>query len=205
MSMGVLFEVEARTPDPLIAVKPGQVVETELGKHGLGTAVFDPTRAFRFHLSRVWDPSGHRVNFVMLNPSTADAFVLDRTVRRCWGYALAWGMGSLAVTNCFALRSPDPKDLKRHECPVGPGADNDEAIVAAAAAADLVVAAWGAHAVYLNREAQVRRLLAEAGVDLTYLELTKAGHPGHPLYRSTELRPQPWDYLETSEHEGSAV
>ena len=45
--------------------------------------------------------------------------------------------------------------LKQVADPVG--ADNDDAIVAAALAAGLVVVAWGVHAVDLDRESEMRR------------------------------------------------
>lgn len=186
-----LFDVPAPAPDPVIAADPvGSEIDTEHGTWGLATATFDRSRAYRFRLSRVWDASLPRVNFVMLNPSTADAFTLDPTVRRCVGFARAWGAGALEVTNCFALRSTDPAGLKRVDDPVGPG--NDAAIVAAARAAGVVVAGWGVHAELGGRGAVVRALLADAGVALHHLRLTKAGHPGHPLYLPAAVTPVRW-------------
>lgn len=191
MRVEPLFDVPAPNPDPVIAHDPvGQVVDTEIGPWGLATATFDDTQRYRFRLSRVWDPNLPRVNFLMLNPSTADAFQLDPTVRRCVGFSKAWGAGALEVTNVFALRSTDPAGLKRIEDPVGVG--NDTAIVAAARAADIVVAAWGVHAVLGGREGTVRRLLADADVQLRYLRLTKDGHPGHPLYVPGDTKPALW-------------
>ena len=167
--------------DPVVAADPvGSVVDTALGPWGLATATFDVTRRFRFRLSRVWDPGGPRVCFVMLNPSTADASTLDPTVRRCAGYASAWGAGALEVTNVFALRSTDPAGLSRVDDPVGPG--NDGAILAAAGAADRVVCAWGTRATLLDRHAAVLDLLRGAGIAPTALRLTRDGFPGHPLY-----------------------
>jgi hypothetical protein len=175
-------------PDPLVAACPiGTQIDTDVGPWGLATATFNEERTHRFRLSRVWDELGPRLNFLMLNPSTADAFVLDRTVRRCVGFAQAWGYGSLEVTNVFALRSPYPRELKRVDDPVGAG--NDDAILAAARDADLVIAAWGVHAAYLDRETHVRSLLDRAGAQVKALVLTKDGHPGHPLYVAQETVP----------------
>lgn len=186
-----LFDLPAPAPDPTIAAAPvGEVTDTEQGPWGLGTATFDPTRRYRYRLSRIWDPDRGRVNFLMLNPSTADAFTLDPTVRRCVGFARTWGYGALEVTNVFALRSTDPAGLRQVTDPIGPG--NDNAILAAAQAADLVVAAWGVHATHLGRDTQVRSLLTAAGVDLHHLRLTKDGHPGHPLYVPGATTPTRW-------------
>lgn len=145
------------------------------------TATFSPCRTWRYALTRRWDPAVEDVAFLMLNPSTADAFVLDPTVRRCVDFAKRWGFGGLLVLNCFALRSTDPRGLKAHPDPVGP--DNDTVI------ADWltrlpgpVVAAWGLHATYQNRAAQVAGLVHGAGRQLMCLGMTKTGQPRHPLY-----------------------
>lgn len=182
----------APDPDPVIAARPiGSDIETQDGPYGLATATFDPTRMYRYRLSRVWDPTAARVNFLMLNPSTADAFVLDRTVRHCVGYAQAWDAGALEVTNAYAFRATRPRDMKTAADPVGPG--NDDAIVAAARAADLLVLAWGTHATYRGREAHLLELLAAIGARPQRLAITKGGHPRHPLYvpRSAVLSPHP--------------
>lgn len=178
--------------DPVVTAVPvGTHVSTATGKFGLATATFDEHGIYRFRLSRVWGaPGAPRANFLMLNPSTADAFSVDPTIRRCLSFAQAWGAGALEVTNVFALRSTDPGGLRAVSDPVGPG--NDTAILAAAQAADIVVAAWGVHARLGGREKAVLDLLAAAGVKLNYLRLTKAGHPGHPLYVPSATELTPW-------------
>ena len=178
-------------PDPIILQRPvGEVVRAALGPEGLATASYDATELWRFRLSRVWTPSGPRCVFVMLNPSTATESVLDRTVAKCVRFAKDWGFGSLEVVNAFAYRATRPADMKAFPLPVGVG--NDEAITAAAQAADLVVAAWGVHGVHLGREAQVRALLAGSGADTRVLRLTAKGHPGHPLYVRRDTRLELW-------------
>ena len=183
--------------DPHILAWPGgPVLETDEGAWGLGTASFDASRRWRYRLSRVWDPDGARLAVVMLNPSTADAAVLDPTVRRCVGYARAWGFGALEVVNLFAWRSTDPRALARVADPVGP--ENDGAILAAAWCAELVVAAWGVHGRLGGRGRRVARTLAAAGVELAALATTGAGEPRHPLYLAGSLLPRPWTVPEES-------
>jgi hypothetical protein len=175
-------------PDPILAANPvGTEIDTAIGPWGLATATFEVSRRYRFRLSRIWDPDGPRVCFVMLNPSTADALALDPTVRRCAGFARDWGAGSFEVTNVFALRSTDPAGLKDVGDPVG--RDNDEAIVAAALAADQVVCAWGTQASHLGRHREVLGVLLDAGVAPFALRLTKSGFPGHPLYLPRDTTP----------------
>ena len=180
--MGIgLFDDGLGYVDREIEMHPvGAVVDYSNGDFGYAAASFDETRRYRYRLSRVWDRSLGRVNFVMLNPSTADAFILDPTVRRCVGYAKSWGYGSLEVTNIFSLRATDPKELYSADDPTGP--DNDEALILAAAAADLVVAGWGVHGKLLGRGSAVAQLLSASGVVVHCVSVTKGGYPGHPLY-----------------------
>lgn len=178
-------------PDPLIAERPvGTVLRTAQGPEGLATASYDPTEQWRFRLSRVWDPSGTRCVFVMLNPSTATELVLDRTVARCVRFAQLWGHGALEVVNLFAYRATRPADMRAASDPVGSG--NDDAILAAVRHADLTVAAWGVHAQHQGRGEHVRTLLTDAVAPLHHLRLTRDGHPGHPLYVRGDSLPQPW-------------
>jgi hypothetical protein len=178
------------SPDRIIAAQPvGTEIDVAEGPWGLGTASFDASRRYRFRLSRVWDPGGTRVCFVMLNPSTADAEALDPTVRRCAGFARSWGAGAIEVTNVFAWRSRDPAALRLTDDPVG--AANDEAILAAALQADQVICAWGAQATHLDRHATTLALLRSAHIVPLALRLTKAGLPGHPLYLPATATPTP--------------
>jgi hypothetical protein len=154
-------------------------------------ATFDATERYRYTLERVWVEHPKRLcNFVMLNPSTADAKVLDPTVTRCVGYAHDWGYDGLIVTNIFAFRSTNPKLLRAVDDPVGP--DNNAAILAAAYRSKLVIAAWGTHGKLHGRGGLVAEQLRQVMQnDLKCLGMTKYGHPKHPLYLRQDTRPQP--------------
>jgi hypothetical protein len=143
---------------------------------------------YRYWLRRSWKTGGggRVVCFVMLNPSTADHEADDPTVRRCMAFTRSWGFSALSVRNLFALRATDPAELLEADDPVGPSGDAE---LAAAGAADLVVAAWGA-SVPFGREARALEILA--GVPLHCLGLTKSGAPRHPLYVRGDTRPAPW-------------
>lgn len=166
------------------------VTDRAEGPDGAATATFDPTRTYRYRLTRTWDPQAPRVNFLMLNPSTADAFVLDPTVRRCVGFARSWGFGSLEVTNIFAFRATDPAVLVAQAEPVGAG--NDRAICEAARTADQVVVAWGARGSHLGRGDVVALMLAGLDVRPKALRVTRDGHPAHPLYVPGHTAPRVW-------------
>lgn len=178
-------------PDPAVALRPvGEILRTSSGLWGSATASYDVSGTYRFRLSRVWDPRGPRVCWIMLNPSTATEEVTDPTVERTLRFSRSWGFGASEVVNVFALRATDPRLLREADDPVGPG--NDSAIVAAASVADLVVAAWGNHAVLGGRSSVVADLIEGCGVALSCLRVTKEGYPGHPLYIRSDAEPFGW-------------
>ena len=104
------------------------------------SALFDEGGTYRYLLCRRWDAGRPTVAFCMLNPSTADGTQDDATIRRCLAFATRWGYGELLITNCFALRSPQPGLLRTHPDPVGP--DNRLYLLQAAERASCIVVAW---------------------------------------------------------------
>jgi hypothetical protein len=151
-----------------------------------GSAIFDETGSYRYLLRREWDGTGEAVGFIMLNPSTADAMTNDPTIRRCIGFARAWGYGSLWVGNLFAYRSRDPKRLLCVPDPIGP--ENDDYLRQLAGKVQRLVLAWGDRGIYLDRGAKVKRALS-ARYSLYCLGTTRNLHPRHPLYLKKEVRP----------------
>lgn len=146
---------------------------------------------YRYCLWRTVNPAARprRLLFVMLNPSTADAEVDDPTLRRCMGFASLWGYRSLEVCNLFAYRATDPKILARVAAPVGP--DNDVHLIAAAARAESIVAAWGTRGALRERAREVVALLTRTR-SLLCLGLTRDGTPRHPLYVRSDAERQPF-------------
>jgi hypothetical protein len=142
-------------------------------------ADFSTDRVYRYRLWRKWGDAAPAC-FCMLNPSTANETELDPTLRRCVGFAKAWGCGGLEVVNLFAIVSPDPGVLLSHPDPIGER--NDEAIVEAATRAGFVVVGWGAFPEARHRSVDVVRLLAEVGIAPRCLGVNADGSPRHPLY-----------------------
>lgn len=127
---------------------------------------------YRYSLTRVWDPALPMMTFVLLNPSTADEFELDQTLRRCVKFAMRDGYGGITILNLYAYRTKDPEGMLAAADPVGP--DNDRAL---ASASGMVIAGWGTNAT-AARVAHALALLPK----LHALKVTKDGHPQHPLY-----------------------
>lgn len=153
-------------------------------------AIYSDCENYRFSLSRTWNSDGGRALFVMLNPSTATERQNDPTVERCERRARALGFGAFRVTNIFAWRATDPKELRSVPDPVG--GENDQYILRGVEWASAVICAWGTHGELHNRGKAVEALLRARGSSLMVLGLTKDGHPKHPLYISYREQPQVW-------------
>ena len=158
----------------------------------VGEAIFSDDDVYRYVLTR-----GDAINpvvWIMLNPSTADAFVDDPTIRRTLGYMRSWGYGGVRILNVFALRATDPKELKKVADPAGP--ENvkfiSETLITARNNQWPVICAWGATGNYKGAADTIMEIARDNYVPLSCLKLTKGGHPGHPLYLRGDLQPIPF-------------
>lgn len=149
------------------------------------SATFSPCRRYRYTLCRSWG-EGPAVAFICLNPSTATETLDDPTVRRCIGFAKAWGYGTYWMLNLFAFRATDPRVMKAHAEPIGP--NNDEVIRKIVSACDLVVAAWGVHGSHRGRDREVAGMVS----GLQCLGKAAGGQPKHPLYLPGNSKLVPW-------------
>lgn len=131
--------------------------------------------------------------FVLLNPSTADAFKPDPTVTKCAKFAQRWGMDVLEVVNLFAWRSPHPEDLDVHpvsELGIDEVADQEILLACGTPSpGDRIIAAWGNHGWRHGRDQIVRQRLEAAGHTLLHFGLTKEARPLHTLARGKLLIP----------------
>lgn len=139
----------------------------------------------RYVLRRSWLGDGGVVNFIMLNPSTADDVSDDTTIRRCIGFAKRWGFSGLVVTNLFAYRATQPKDLKTlitgAEKWIALGEGNTVHIEREAAYSQTVVCAWGDNCDMLPSRALAVTQLLRREHDLFCIRLTAKGNPAHPV------------------------
>jgi hypothetical protein len=153
-------------------------------------AIFDPSRRYRYSLRRSWagnsrwEGAGNQLAFVLLNPSRADEYCNDPTIRRCIGLAKGWGYDGIVVVNLFACRNKDPSVLKRIRSPIGP--ENDHHIRLCVQGAAKIVVGWGNHGRHRDRGQEVLKLLAP--FELWCLGTTKSGQPKHPLYVRQEIQ-----------------
>lgn len=165
------------------------------------SAVFSDDRRYRYTLKIVWDDAVPLVQFISLNPSTADENSDDPTLRRVKAFARSWGMGGVVMTNLFAYRSTDPRALYSVADPIGePGGyirgqmfcfsnRNDMLLFATAERCAKHVAAWGNHGNYQYRSVKVRKIIPHP---LECLGVTASGEPRHPLYVPAKTALQPF-------------
>lgn len=150
-------------------------------------AILDSTRKYRYVLERAWgDNEKNYVNFILLNPSTADENQDDQTVRRCINLAKSWEYDGFYVTNLFAFRTRHPKILKESDEPVGE--ENDRYLEEIAKKSKKIVVAWGTHGDFQKRNTTVLKLIS-AIKKVHCLEKTKFGHPKHPLTVKKTIKP----------------
>lgn len=172
------------------------------------TALFSVDNLNRYMLERVIDPAiATRMVACGLNPSTADAFQDDPTVRREINFARSWGLGRLVKVNAYSWRDTKPADMFRAEREWAAqhgrwaarqrivGVSNDLAITTALSMlkrdGGIALACWGANATP-DRAAELARIAALVGVQWMCLGLNKDGSPKHPLYVNGKAQPRPW-------------
>ncbi len=154
------------------------------------TAVYSDCERYRYSLTRVWNPVGKKVMFVMLNPSKATEVQNDPTIERCERRARALGFCGFRATNIFAYRATDPRDMRAAADPEGP--QNMAILREGREWADTVICAWGTHGAHLDQGPTVAARLRATGQPLYHLGLSKAGHPKHPLYIPYTQKPLLW-------------
>jgi hypothetical protein len=116
----------------------------------------------------------------MLNPSTANEFEDDPTVRKCVSFGKEWGYSGIVIVNLCAIVSADPTKLLTAPDPIGL-CGNDKYIGDAAMLASKIIAAWGDYGSHLTgRVEHVLEILNWRPVFC--LGINKSGQPRHPLY-----------------------
>jgi hypothetical protein len=159
------------------------------------SAVISPCGKYRYRLDRSLDISeGPTYAFFGVNPSTADRFTDDTTVRKWTGFVQRWGGRRFIVGNAFAYRATNVRDLAKVEDPYGPAIG--EHITDILAAADILVPCWGRiDKVPLQHRGafdSLRAALAASGKPVRIFGLTKDRAPKHPLMLGYDTPLVPW-------------
>ena len=148
---------------------------------GISGAYFsDSDRRFRYALWRIWQPSGDKLLFIGLNPSTANDIKDDPTIRRLIGLAKSWGFGGIFAGNLFSLVTANPYALWHNPSPELPNGPNDTAIKRMRRLSTKVMVGWGNEG--RNAGTRPKEVLALIGNPVYCIKKTKVGEPIHPLY-----------------------
>jgi hypothetical protein len=142
-------------------------------------AEFSPCGNYRYALWRIWDTTKPKVMFIGLNPSTANEFRDDPTIRRVKAMAKNWGFGGVYMMNLFAWVTAYP-----NECP-DPVNGNDAWLSKIATKCSDVIFAWGNFKEAQERAKKVIEIFPQAKA----LHINKNGSPKHPLYVRGDVIP----------------
>ena len=145
---------------------------------------------YRYFLWTLWDTTRPLVLWILLNPSIASLSQNDPTVSRCMQRSQILGFGEAIITNAFAYRSTDPKQLYQATNPIGP--DNNYWLRTLSQQADQIICGWGSHGAYQDRDQAIQSLLKTQ--NLYCLGQTQKGQPKHPLYLSYRVQPELFQY-----------
>ena len=132
---------------------------------GISGAVFsDSNRRFRYALWRFWQPSGDKLLFIGLNPSTANDIKDDPTIRCLVRFAKSWGFGGLFAGNLFSLVTANPDVLWHSSSPEQPNGPNDVAIKQMREFSAKVMVGWGNEGKNAGTRPREAGVTGEAGV-----------------------------------------
>jgi hypothetical protein len=159
-------------------------------------AEFNADRRYRYRLWRIWREELPIINWLMLNPSTADETRDDPTIKKCIAWSINWGYGGLNILNIFAFRSTHPINLVGLKN-AAVGEANDATIRKTLEIDAPIVCAWGKVFKGLEfRREQIWRLLRPFQDRLLCLRTNQDGSPQHPLYIPFSAVPFKWEGYE---------
>jgi hypothetical protein len=164
-------------------------------------AIISPCARYRYWLRRQFkEGTKCWLIFVMLNPSYADHYEDDATIRRCVRFGRDLGYLAIGVVNLFAARSHNPEFLAEMPDPMGPHNVQYLAaamrLVARYKSSDLLLA-WGSNKMATGPQSRdTRAWIREFSLDPMCLGMSKNGHPKHPLYLPALTEPEPYKWNE---------
>lgn len=208
-SSDALFRMHApgRTRRQTPGLRDNSAQHFRMGMKPNGHCEFSADRRHRFELWRNWTDGSDGtlaftdvinrgfVQWVGLNPSTADERRDDPTIRKCIGFTKQWGFGAMCMTNLYAWRDTLPANLWKARAA---GQDiigklNVVKLCGIAEDAARVVVAWGNHGKDGRHGWGVLNALEQNAPGRVYaLGVTKEGEPQHPLYLPYSTAPFAW-------------
>lgn len=147
---------------------------------GSNGAIFSEDKKYRYVLWRIWDKNKPLIMFIGLNPSTANEYIDDPTIRRIKTFTKIWEYGGFYMLNLFTYITVYPEELIKCNNPLKLANWYLEIYVKKC---EKIVFAWGSFQEAKNRaEEIINRLKGYA------LKINKDGMPAHPLYIPTNTK-----------------
>ena len=147
------------------------------------SAVISECNQYRYRLDRQVQDDGLVIAYFGINPSTADAYIDDQTVKKWKGFTQRMGGSRFIVGNVFAYRSTDVKALSLCEDPVG--VRNAYYLYDMMSEADILIPCWGNRhkvpEVLRQYVQQLEDVLLNSGKPVKTFGFTKSGDPKHPM------------------------
>lgn len=141
---------------------------------------------YRYSLMRQWDNTKRFVLWIMLNPSTADAYNDDNTIREIVKISKHNGYGGLYVCNVYAYRTKKPSELFKNRKIDYTGEYNSVYIRTSLRNCASVVLACGRSVKHDDFKKLYNKLefyKSQAVCQIFCLGYNKDGTPVHPLYQ----------------------
>lgn len=174
------------------------------GKDPRWSATFSDDYSRRYSLTRPIDldardlENGRVLASCGLNPSVADAFYNDSTVRKELGFGIRWGCVRYVKVNAYPWRETKPNLMwaaQRSGHDIEDTAHNDSAIVQALEdcrrTGGIPLAAWGTHCTK-ERELSLWKIAEFVGIQWVCLGVNLDGSPKHSLYPPYSTPLVPW-------------
>lgn len=147
------------------------------------SAHFSDDGKHRYELRRQWNKTLPPFVVIMLNPSTANAISLDPTCMGVMKRAVRRGYGEMIVLNVGAGVNTHPSNWRAMRDPIGPLNYKiiRRVLQECKERGGIVVAGWGTQAPSRVVE-NILDICHEEHIELWAFDVTKDGHPKHPLY-----------------------
>mgnify|MGYP001381670807 CR=1 FL=1 len=154
-----------------------------------------PCGDYRFSLECKISLKRKKILFIGLNPSKANDFRDDPTLRRLVNFSNSWGYGTLVIVNLFSVISSSPSIIKNCSDPIGKSNDDEiknRLLEWSKSTEWNLWMGWGDKGVWQGRDLAINRLIKNYyfkryekfpnSCGPLVIGLTKAGNPRHPLY-----------------------
>jgi len=140
--------------------------------------IFSSNRKYRYVLWDIWDNKKAKVLLIGINPSVADEYNDDRTVKMCRKRVKLMNnqiFGGFYLVNLFAYVEKTWNSINTSRDPVGK--ENDKIIVKYAEMSEKIIVFWGNKGSWHYRNCEVLELLKKR--DLYCYGKTIKMHPKH--------------------------